>query len=257
MKHFLAISGMGHLRVELHCIQATLRVLHRRTGAVRRLTGDGKARRGLGDIVRMAHPNGGVLGHIPQHTAAQHGQLDLAVLGHRRRLYLAAQHPCHQLAAVANAQHRHAQLQHLRGVMGRGRVIHGIGTAGKDNALIISLPNGIQRGGIRQNFGKHAVITHTAGDQLIVLTAEIQNKNFFHTIPPKRNARSYGSIIAKSPPLCKENSEKAPLGSKHALSGKIPGQHRRLLHRSPGLLPGGTQPQKQHRQGSALAHRRQ
>ena len=30
-----------------------------------------------------------------------------------------------------------------------------------------------------------------------------------------------------------------------------------MLHRSPGLLPGGTQPQKQHRQGGALAHRRQ
>ena len=101
--------------MELDRVQALLGVLCRSYRAVDRVSSDLKAGRCLLNIVVVAHPaNGGGL-HIGEHLAVRvHEHLSLAVLALRCAADMAAQQMHHQLAAVADAQHRHTPVEDLR-----------------------------------------------------------------------------------------------------------------------------------------------
>ena len=79
--------------------------------------------------------------------------------------------------AVADSQHRNAQLQHLGIAQRRVRVIHRARTAGQNDAHGFERADFLQRRSARQNRGEHLLLADAPRDQLRVLPAEIQHHN--------------------------------------------------------------------------------
>ena len=175
-----AVLGVQDLRVELHAVQAAGLILgsgHRAVGGV---SHNFKAGGGRLDIVVMAHPADVFVRQAGEQRAGgvqvDHG---LAVLALRGFADLAAQHVHHQLAAVADTQDRHAPSVDL-GVDGRRiRQVGTVGAAGKDDALgVLGLDLG-QVGAVRIDLAINVTFTDAAGNQLVILAAEIQYDNGF------------------------------------------------------------------------------
>ena len=134
----------------------------------------------------MAHPHDAVRRDIGEQGGGIVGdvQIDLPVFGLLRRFDHAAGHPCHQLAAVADAEHRDAERQDLCVVMRGRRVEHRVRAAGEDDAFVVGGGDLLDRRGVGQDLREHMVVADAAGDQLIVLPAEIEYQNFFHKNAP-------------------------------------------------------------------------
>jgi hypothetical protein len=83
----------------------------------------------------------------------------------------------HRLHAVANAEHRHAELEHRLRRRRPLRVGDRLRTAGENDALGAEVTNfGI--GDVpRQDLAVNAAFAHAASDQLSVLRTEIENQN--------------------------------------------------------------------------------
>src|SRR5690606_35410830 len=137
-----ALLGMGHFRVELHAVVAAGLVTDRGDRAAGRAGDDVKAFRKLGDLVAVAHPD-----VEAEHTVVVHVVLDaveqlrladqvdprIAEFTHVRALHLAAQLLGHGLHAIADAEQRHAQIEHRLRRARAAFLVHRLGAAGKDD----------------------------------------------------------------------------------------------------------------------------
>ena len=81
----------------------------------------------------------------------------------------------HQLRAVADAQHGNAHLEQFLADGGGVRQINTVGPAGEDDARGLFLPHGLKGFFVGYDLGIYAAFAHAAGDQLIVLTAEVHH----------------------------------------------------------------------------------
>ena len=174
-QHRHAFLGMGDLRVELHAVELSFRIRH----------GCGRAVGGVGDDLESL----GRLNHLPgmAHPADAFGphalQQSVLILIHVNdcppvlALYAsfdhAAQQMRRQLHAVADSQHRHAQVKY-GGINGRRAFIqYAGGAAGQNDAQRLLGTNIFRIGIVRQHGGIHAALAHAACNQLRILTAEI------------------------------------------------------------------------------------
>ena len=181
-QHLVAELAVGDFRVVLHGVNALCLVFH---GGHRAVIGAGRDFKALGQLLNavcMAHPDNALGRHVLEQLGAGFFQIqaDFAVLRGLCGDNGAAGHPCGELAAVANAQNGNAQLQNLRVIVGRGHIIDAIGAAGEDNALIAPVLDFL--GGDRIvlfDLRIDVEIPDSAGDQLVILAAEVQNQNFF------------------------------------------------------------------------------
>ena len=179
-QHLLAFRSVQHFRMELDRVQALLGVLCRSYRAVDRVSSDLKAGRCLLNIVVVAHPADGGGLHIGEHLAVRvHEHLSLAVLALRCAADMAAQQMHHQLAAVADAQHRHTPVEDLRVDRGGIFQINAVGATGKDDTLGILCLDNRQIGFIGIDFTVDIVLADAARDQLIVLAAKVQHDDSF------------------------------------------------------------------------------
>ena len=137
-----------------------------------------EAFRRLGNIIGMAHPAYRHRGNLlKQKGGLIYLHLGLSILADRSGGYLSAQLVCHQLGAIADAQDRNTQIKNRLINVGGFLQIYAVGTAGKDDALGIHFFNGLQRHSIGVHFAVDIAFADTAGNQLIILTAEVQNNN--------------------------------------------------------------------------------
>ena len=91
----------------------------------------------------------------------------------------------HELAAVADAEDGDAEGEDLGGVVRRRGVVDAVGSSRKDDALRGDLFDPFKRYRVGQDLAVHIVLAHTAGDQLVVLTAEVEyDHGFLHSAPP-------------------------------------------------------------------------
>ena len=90
---------------------------------------------------------------------------------------LAPQQVGHQLAAVADAQNGHAPGENFRVHLGGGVQIHAVGAAGEDDADGIHGLQLREGSGVGLDFAVHAALPHPAGNELVVLSAEVQHDN--------------------------------------------------------------------------------
>ena len=180
VQHLLALSGVEHLGVELDGVQPLFFVLSCGHRAVDGVGSDFEAGRSLLDIVVVAHPADGGGLHIGEHLAAVvHEDLGLAVLTLGGAADVAAQQVHHELAAVADAQHRHAPAEDLGVDGGRILQIDAVGAAGEDDTLgVLRLDDGQVRL-IGIDLTVDIILADAARDELIVLAAKVQHDHGF------------------------------------------------------------------------------
>ena len=168
MQNFRTVLGVQDLGVELHGVEAACLILRGSHRTVGRVGHDLKAGGGLLDVVVMAHPADILRGQrVKQRAGGVQVDQRLAVLALGCLADLAAQHVHHQLAAVADAED------------GRIRQVGAVGAAGEDDALgVFGLDFG-KVGAVRINLAIYVAFADAAGDQLIILAAEIQNDDSF------------------------------------------------------------------------------
>ena len=136
-------------------------------------------------VIAVAHPGDALLRQTLEQAAAGVKEgLGLAVFpggvglgGSHHSAQLVGQ----QLAAVADAQNGHAQTEHAGVHMGGLLVIDAVGAAGEDDAHgVIGLDLG--KAHVKGlDLAVNIAFTDPAGDQLVILSAEVQYKNFFVT----------------------------------------------------------------------------
>ena len=179
--HGDAIFRVVHFRMELHAVKAPLFVGNGHIGAVVGVGDERESIRHPGHVIPVAHPGDALGGQILEEfggvvviglcLAVLPGGV---VLGGRD---LTAQRVGHELAAVADAQNGHAPGEDFRVHMGGGLQIHGVGAAGEDDADGVQGLQLGERGGIGLDLAVHAALTHPAGNELVILAAEIQNQD--------------------------------------------------------------------------------
>ena len=188
LQDLLAVLRMEHLGMELNAVKLLVCTAHGGMAAAGGM-GDGpESGSQLLHLHAMAHPADGGLRHLrEQGGGAVMGQLDLAVLAGLRRAALAAQQVHHQLLAIANAQHGDAHLE--QGLVHHGSVggKHGGGAAGEDQGIRPEGTDLVRRDAVGLDLTVDAALTDAAGDQQVILTAKIQNKDFFHVRHPPGN----------------------------------------------------------------------
>ena len=193
-----ALFRMHDLRMELHGIEALLGVLHGGDRTVFRVGRDAEPFGGFGDVVRVAHPHDGAAGLVTagdvlavlrqgdifqDALVVVHENFGFSVFGDRRRFDRRAEEVGHQLSAVADAEHRDAELEDLS-VIGRRRgVVDRVRTAGEDDALVAFRLDLFDGRRVIQDFRVHVLFAHTAGDELVVLPTEVEDEDgFIHSV---------------------------------------------------------------------------
>ena len=184
---------MVHLGVELHAVKAALLIADAHGGAGGGAGNQGEALGHLGHVVAMAHPGDALLGQPLEEAAAgvEEG-LRLAIFPGRVGLgggHLPAQLVGQQLAAVADAQNGYAQTEHAGVHMGGFFIIDTVGAAGEDDAHGI-IGSDLLKAHIKGlDFAVYITFADAAGDQLVILSAEVQYKNFLvsHQSAPPQN----------------------------------------------------------------------
>ena len=140
----------------------------------------------------MPWPSGVRKSSMPSNSArvAARAHLGIAEFAHLAGLDLAAQLPRHGLHAVADAQHRHAQIEHrLR--RARRRVFgHRHVAAGQDHAAGAEFAHELVADVVGMDFAVDPRFAHAARDQLRVLRAEVEDENFLVHCLAFKNGRA-------------------------------------------------------------------
>ena len=137
-----------------------------------------EAFRCLCDVIRVAHPaycSGGNI--LKQNRGLIHLYLRLSVFADRSCSYLTAQLICHQLGTVADSQNRNTHIENRLINVRRFLQVYAVWSSSKDNALGVHLFNGFQRHGVGVHFAVDIAFADTAGNQLVILAAEVQDNN--------------------------------------------------------------------------------
>ena len=174
---------MGDLRVELHRVDALLRVRHRAEAAVFAAGDGGEALRRARHVVGVAHPDDGLRLHAHEERAGR-VKIDrnAAIFSLRRALDHAAERMGGQLHAVADAQHRHAERVDRR-VDARGvRIEHGGRAAGENHADRLLRGDIGKRGGVGDDLAEDLRLAHAARDELGILRAEVHDDDALHVM---------------------------------------------------------------------------
>ena len=179
-QQLLAAIGVRDFGVEQQRVVAALRRFHHRDRRVVAGRGDRESRRRRGDEVAVARPHLHLVGHALQHprrdrrVAAHQRMAELAMRGAAER---AAEHVGHQLHAVADAERRHAEVEHGAIAVRRALFVDAARAAGQDDADRLLGLDRVERGVERQDLAVDRQLAQTARDQLGKLRAEIQDED--------------------------------------------------------------------------------
>ena len=177
-QHLLPVRRMHHLGVILHTRQPTFPVLERRNGSS---SAGGHHVESIGsgcDRVAVAHPHRLRRRQIRMQLSPRHIQLRAAVLAGSGLGDRAAEHLRHGLKPVADAEHRHPEVEYRRIQLRRAVGVHAGRPAGQHDGLRVTGLDVLHAGGVRDNLGIHPGLTDAAGDELRVLRAEVDHQHW-------------------------------------------------------------------------------
>ena len=188
-EHFCSLRSMDHFRVELDGIEPAGRILHGRNRTVVSMGSDREALRQVCNIVCVAHPADGGILLITFDILQKQGRffiyIDLraSVFADRSGFHAAPAAVCHELGPVTDSQNRNSEFEQLLRTGGGFFIIDTGGTAGQNNTFGSKLPDLINPHGVRMNLTINITFPDTPGDELLILSPEIQydHKFSFHT----------------------------------------------------------------------------
>src|SRR2546425_1011671 len=199
-----ALARVRHFGVELHRIEAPRLIGHAGDRAGVGRSHELEARGQRDDLVAVAHPDfqhavpfrrAEILDAVEQLGVAARADFCITEFAHFSCLDPAPELLRHGLHAVADAEHRDAELEHrLWGPRGR-LLVRGHVTAGEDHAARAELAHESVADIAGVDLAVHACFAHAAGDELGVLGAEIEDEDFLvltragHFPPPSLSVR--------------------------------------------------------------------
>jgi len=179
--HLQTIFGMIHFRVELHAKEPAPHVSDCDIRASDRVCGQGEAIRYDFHIIAVAHPADAGIGQVFKQRAA--GIIEGLCFSIFSRGILLSRYDFtaegigHKLASVADSEDRDSEPKDLLVNMGSGLKVNGIRAAGKDKADRVFIFKDRERGREGENFAVDAALTDSARDQLVILSAEVEDDN--------------------------------------------------------------------------------
>ena len=179
--HVLAVLGVVDFGVILHAVEAALFIADGDVGAGIGMGDEGEPIGYLFHVVAVAHPRHALFGQALEELAGRIEEgLSLAVFARGRIARgndLAAEVVRDELAAIADAEHGHARIK-KRGIdVRRVLKVDTVRAAGEDEADGFHCKKICERSRVGLHFAVNAAFTHAAGDQLVVLTAEVQDND--------------------------------------------------------------------------------
>src|SRR5918998_1044638 len=184
------VVRVADLGVELHPVAALFALLEGDDRDGGRLGGDHEAVGGGENGVAVARP--GLLlvrGAREEAIVAPHDYGRAAVLPDLAGTHLPAEEERHELHPVADAEHRHVEVEE-RGVHPRGVVlVDAAGAAGEDDALRVAGLYLLYGCVVGDQLRVDAGLADPAGDQLGVLAAEVQDEDQVYPPIPTRWSR--------------------------------------------------------------------
>ena len=177
---------MADLRMKLDAIKPPRLVRNGHMGAGLGVCRQPKTRRDTRHIVPMAHPGDAFLREaledgtgpiIPGHGFSILSGRILLSRGH-----LSAQRLGQQLTAVADPKHRDPKFKDRRVHLGGPRLIYAARPPGKDDPDGRKDTDVLHRHGVWVDLAVDFALAYPPGNQLIILTAEIQNQDALHRI---------------------------------------------------------------------------
>lgn len=179
LQHLLPVRGVHHLGVVLDAVELLLVVLEGGDRDDVGGAGDGEALGGGRAGVAVRHPHGLLGGGALEEGGGGLGdvQLRTAVLTGAGVVDRAAEGLRHQLEAVAHAEDRDAGLEQGAVEGRRARFVHRRGAAGEDDGRRVLGEHLVDRHGTRDDLAVDPRLADTAGDELGVLRAEVDDQD--------------------------------------------------------------------------------
>ena len=179
-EHLHTLHRVHNFRMRLQSVQLAFFVFHGGYRADRCMCRHFKALRGFTDIVCVAHPANGLIRYILKQTVfAVDIHFCSSIFADRRCFHLASQLVCHQLRTIADAQDRHSHFINFIGIPRRCFIVNAVWSAGEDDPLRILCLDLLKGQRVRLHFAVHVAFPDSSGDQLIILSAEVQHDYFF------------------------------------------------------------------------------
>ena len=191
---------MHDLGVKLYPVNLPIFVRKRRdgTGPRLRIRQNLKSVRSFGDIVGMAHPADALFGdRLKEVSRFQNADFPFAVLTGFGVRNSAAQRVCNELTAIADSEHGYSERKYLRRDMRRRFFIDAVGAAREDDAYGIIFLDFLYRHIAVFQIAIYIEVTHAARDELIILSAEIEDEDFFVL------SHDFSSLICNNLFVCK------------------------------------------------------
>ena len=175
-EHLLSVRGVHHLGVILHARQLPGPVLERRHG---RAGADGDHVEALwssGHRVTMAHPHRLGAGQVAMKLSPSHFQLRATEFAGTGAGDRSAESQSHGLEAVADAEHRHPEIEDAGVQLRRAVVVDAGRSAGQHDGLRVAGLDLLHTGGVRDHLGVHPRLADPSRDQLRVLRSEVDHQ---------------------------------------------------------------------------------
>jgi hypothetical protein len=133
------------------------------------------------DLIAMTHPDLCFARHTGEEIICFLTRIDRAMraaeLPDLVALHAAAERLRHELHSVADAEHGDAEIEDARIALRRALGVNAGRAAGEDESDGRNLAHASGSDVVPNDFGVHVLLAHTAGNELSVLRAEIENED--------------------------------------------------------------------------------
>ena len=166
--------------MELNRIEAALLTFHACHRAHWCVSGNLEAFRGFFYIICMAHPADRLRAHGIEDPAVRLCiHFRLAIFADWSRRNASAQHMSHQLGTITDSKDRNSHLKDFFFTMRGLLLVYTIRASGENDSLRIHFPDLFQSQCVWMNLTVNIAFSDSSGNQLVILTTEIQNNNHF------------------------------------------------------------------------------
>ena len=162
--------------MKLKTVKLSFGIFHGGIGAVGGFAEIDKSFRQHAQIIGMTHENGLCsLKTFENRRFCRHFHIGGAVFADGTAFHGASAEVGHELKTVANSEHWYSESEKLIGAFGRGVVINAGGTARQNDSDGIHAFDFFNGGIARLYKGVYSAFSDSAGNKLLILTAEVQN----------------------------------------------------------------------------------